>query len=126
MLLGSDSSLQHQHAAPARPGDVVLQFLAIPGYEIVGLFDHHQPVAAEHGHGCQLVEHVAQQRGAAGKGPQRELAFLPAEHRRPQRQNHLPAQERLVAKYGTPAEPGLLRGGKIVERREFLGHAVSA
>ena len=76
--------LQHEHAAGARRGDVVLQFPAVPGNEIVGVFDHHQPAAAEHGHGRKLVEHVPQQRVAARESPQREIAFFPAEHGRPE------------------------------------------
>ena len=97
------------------------------GNEIVGVFDHHQPAAAEHGHGRQLFQHVAQQRAAARKGAQREIAFVAAEHRRPQPQNHLPPQERLRAEYcAHRPRRVLLPGGQIVERGDFFGHAVSA
>ena len=118
--------IEHQHAAAARPGDVVFQLRAITGDEIVGVFHHGQPLpAAEHGHGRKDLVYVAEERAAALEGGQREVAVVAAEHGRPQTEDGLPPQERLAAEHGRDRPRRVFaRIGEIVEcRNGFFGHA---
>ena len=91
--------VQHQHAATAGPGNIVFELRAIAAQELVRLFDDDEPLAAEHGHSGQFLDHVAEFRRGTFETRQREIALVALEHGMTNAQQHLSAKEQFVAKH---------------------------
>ena len=108
------------------PGDVVLQRRAVAADEILRLLDHHQPPAAEHGHGGQLAQHVAQ----LGLPPSNTLSEKSASS--PPKTASRSFRSDCLRKKASPAEDDadrlgqvFLRLGQIIDGVERLRHADS-